>query len=67
MGINTEEFAARNLVKPESVVARLCRTGSYFGVRPEKLANGRLLWPNDPPQGGDAQRGRCAFEQSAAA
>ena len=49
MGINTEEFAARRLVKPESVISRLCRTGSYFGVRPRKLENGRLLWPEDEP------------------
>ena len=52
MGISTETFAARRLVKPESVLSRLCRTGSYFGVRPHKLANGRLLWPDDPPQSG---------------
>jgi hypothetical protein len=25
--------------------ARLCRTGSYFGIRPLKLANGHLAWP----------------------
>lgn len=50
MGISTEVFAARRLVKPESVISRLCRTGSYFGIRPDKLDNGRLLWPDDPPQ-----------------
>ena len=51
MGINTEEFASRHLVKAESVISRLSRTGSYFGVRPIKLDNGRLLWPDGPPRG----------------
>lgn len=41
-----EQFAAANQVKAQSVRARLCRTGSYFGVRPVKLANGRLAFPN---------------------
>lgn len=42
---STEQFAALNQVKAQSVRARLCRTGSYFGVVPVKLANGRLAWP----------------------
>ena len=41
----TEDFAAANAVKPGSVRSRYCREGSYFGVRPVKLPNGRLLWP----------------------
>jgi hypothetical protein len=48
-GRTTAEFAAANLVKPESVIARLSRSGSYFGVRPDKLQNGRLRWPGDEP------------------
>jgi hypothetical protein len=44
--LSTEEFAAQNQVKSQSVRARLCRTGSYFGIRPLNLANGRLVWPN---------------------
>lgn len=43
--LSAEQFAALNQVKPQSVRARLCRTGSYFGVRPLKLANGRLAFP----------------------
>lgn len=43
----TEAFAARLGIKPESIRAALCRTGSYFGIRPIKLPNGRLLWPAD--------------------
>jgi len=52
MGQSTEQFAARHLVKPESVIARLCRTGSYFGITPDKLPNGRLSWPDKarPPE-----------------
>ena len=44
--LSTEQFAARNLVDPKSVRARLCRTGSYHGIRPLKLASGRTLWPD---------------------
>ena len=43
--LSADEFAALNQVKSQSVRARLCRTGSYFGIRPLKLANGRLAWP----------------------
>ena len=42
---SAEQFAALNQVKAQSVRARLCRTGSYFGVVPRKLANGRLAFP----------------------
>ena len=45
--IDTEELARQNAVKPQSVRVRLCRTGSYFGVKPRKLPNGRLLWPGN--------------------
>jgi len=44
-GWTTEDFAAAINVKPSTIRVRLCRTGSYFGVRPRKLANGRLVWP----------------------
>lgn len=43
--LSAEQFAALNQVKSQSVRARMCRTGSYFGVRPLKLANGRLAFP----------------------
>ena len=43
--LSAEQFAALNQVKSQSVRARLCRTGSYFGVVPRKLLNGRLAWP----------------------
>lgn len=44
--LTTEEFAKLNMVKAQSVRCRLCRFGTYFGVRPAKLANGRTAWPN---------------------
>ncbi len=44
--LSAEQFAALNQVIAQSVRARLCRTGSYFGIRPVKLANGRLAFPN---------------------
>ncbi len=44
--LDTEPFAARQGVKPQSVRARYCRTGSYFGIKPRKLKNGRLKWPD---------------------
>jgi len=49
MGQSTEQFAARRHIKPASVISRYCRTGSYFGIRPRKLENGRLDWPDDSP------------------
>ena len=42
---STEEFARANHVKGDSVRTRLCRTGSYFGIKPKRLRNGRLSWP----------------------
>jgi hypothetical protein len=49
MGQSTDQFAARRHVKSASVISRLCRTGHYFGIRPRKLENGRLDWPDDKP------------------
>ena len=43
--LSADQFATLNQVKAQSVRARLCRTGSYFGIRPLKLDNGRLAWP----------------------
>ena len=44
--ISTDKFASLNLVRPQTVRKRLSKSGSYFGISPLKLANGRLLWPN---------------------
>ena len=47
-GVSTKVIAERNHIKPASVIKRLCLTGSYFGIRPNTLANGRLDWPDVP-------------------
>lgn len=44
--LNTDTFAERNNVKGQSVRSRICRFGHYFGIRPRKLANGRLAFPD---------------------
>ena len=45
--LTTEEFADQIGMKPESIRARLCRQGHFYGLRPIKLPNRRLLWPSD--------------------
>ena len=50
MGITTEQLAELLHLKPHSLRAALSREGSYFGLRPRKLPNGRLIWPNDALQ-----------------
>lgn len=43
--LSTTQFASLNMVKAQSVRARVCRFGDYFGVKPIKLINGRTAWP----------------------
>ncbi len=43
--LSTEELASTLKVKAPSIRVRLCNTGSYHGIKPQKLPNGRLLWP----------------------
>lgn len=45
--LSTEELAAQLKLKPQTLRKRYAKTGAYFGVRPQKLANRRLLWPAD--------------------
>ena len=45
--LTTEAFAAQHLVDPQTVRKRLSSHGSYFGVKPLRLPNRRLLWPAD--------------------
>lgn len=47
MDITTEALATRIGIKAASIRHRVCTTGSYFGLTPVKLPNGRLLWPGD--------------------
>jgi hypothetical protein len=44
--LNTEEFAAKNLVRPQTVRKSLCQAGHYMGIQPRKLKNRRLAWPD---------------------
>jgi hypothetical protein len=46
--LTTEEFAAELGIGPQSIRKRYSQTGSYFGLRPAKLPNRRLLWPSNP-------------------
>lgn len=45
--LTTETFAAELALKPQSLRKRYSQTGSYFGICPIKLPNGRLRWPAD--------------------
>ncbi|WP_321839701.1 DNA-binding protein [Paraburkholderia bannensis] len=45
--LSTDELAAQLGLRPQSLRKRYCQTGAYFGVRPVKMANGRLAWPAD--------------------
>jgi len=45
--LTTEQLASLLGLRPTSIRVRLCESGSYFGLRPLKLPNGRLLWPSD--------------------
>lgn len=49
-GITTESLANSIGYKPGSIRVRLCETGSFFGIKPNKLPSGRLLWPADAVQ-----------------
>ena len=46
-GFSTNDLAQALGMKSESIRVRLCRTGSFYGLRPGKLPNGRLIWPAD--------------------
>jgi len=48
--LTTEELAAEVKALPQSIRKRYSQTGSYWGIRPVKLPNGRLLWPADALQ-----------------
>lgn len=47
---STNTFASGYLVKPQTVLKRYSNTGSYFGIKPIKLPNGRLAWPTASAQ-----------------
>ena len=45
--VTTMNFAESVGVKPTTVHRNLCVNGHYMGVKPIKLPDGRLLWPED--------------------
>jgi len=45
--LTTKEFANILAMQSQSIRKRFCKTGSYFGIKPTKLKNGRLLWPSN--------------------
>lgn len=47
--VSTKVFASKRLVKDSTVRESYCRHGHYFGIRPIKLPNRRLAWPDDDP------------------
>lgn len=45
--LTTEVLAERLGIKPQTLRSNLCRNGHYFGLRPVKMPNRLLLWPED--------------------
>ena len=46
-GFSTSELARHLGITAEGMRVHLCKRGSYYGLIPERLPNGRLLWPAD--------------------
>ena len=46
-GLTTTQLANALKMRAQSIRKRYCQTGTYFGLRPSKLPNGRLYWPGD--------------------
>jgi len=44
--LTTDEFADQRRTKTQTVRKHYCTRGSYFGIRPLRLPNGKLLWPD---------------------
>ena len=45
--LSNSQLAALCKVEPSSIHAALSRHSNFLGLRPVKLPNGRLLWPED--------------------
>ena len=48
--LTTEQLAKILHGKPSTIRTRLCKTGSFYGIKPIKLPSGRLLWPANAVQ-----------------
>lgn len=42
--LDTAEAADLLRIRPQTLRRALCLQGHYFGMRPTKMPNGRLLW-----------------------
>ena len=42
---STKVLAEHLKIKPQTIRAAFCRDGHYYGLRPVKMPNRRLLWP----------------------
>lgn len=42
--LDTAEAAAVLRIRPQTLRRALCLKGHYYGLKPAKLPNGRLLW-----------------------
>ncbi len=47
IGLSTNRLAQRLGLQADTLRVALCRNGSYYGVKPLKMPNGRLVWPHD--------------------
>jgi hypothetical protein len=54
--VTTNELAEKIGIQHTSIHRRVCTTGSYYGIRPTRLVNGRLIWPDDAVEQLVAQR-----------
>lgn len=45
--LSTKKLASGLALRPQSIRKRFNQTGSYFGLKPVKLPNGRLYWPSN--------------------
>lgn len=66
MGLPTKRLSDEFHVKGESIVRHVCTRGSYFGVKPNKLPNGRLDWPDDAIERVRAYKPNKSSEKEAA-
>jgi hypothetical protein len=48
--LTTAELSIVAKTKPSTIRTRLCKTGSFYGIKPIKLPSGRLLWPAEAVQ-----------------
>lgn len=42
--MTTRQMAEMTCYKHSTIITRLCKTGSFYGIKPIKLPSGRLLW-----------------------